>query len=372
MAKKESFDPMDREFLFSRTALDEFVECPRCFYFSRRLGHARPGGGMSGLPGAVEKLMRQELDGYRARHEQHPVMADLPGDLIPFDHPSLGDWRKSKPGIRLAHAGSGFLLSGAPDDVKQALLEGARWWNQAFEAAGFSNAFKVDVLPADADRYSEHLTRLDPAARRTVIVAENPSAIRAVELAAARFGGIDILVNNASAIQLGGTLATPLRRFDLMLGVNTRGTYACSQACLPHLLKAANPHILNLSPPLSMQAKWFKDHTAYTISKYGMSMCTLGMAAEFADRGVAVNSLWPRTTIATAAIEFNFPEAILKACRHPAIVADAAHAIFLRDSRAHTGNFYIDEAVLQAEGITDFAQYAVTPGGRLYTDLFLD
>jgi citronellol/citronellal dehydrogenase len=203
-------------------------------------------------------------------------------------------------------------------------------------------------------------------------VREESSVQTAVELAVARFGGIDVLVNNASAIQLGGTLAIPLRRFDLMLGVNTRGTYACSQACLPHLLKAANPHILNLSPPFSMQAKWFKDHTAYTISKYGMSMCTLGMAAEFADRGVAVNSLWPRTTIATAAIEFNFPEAILKASRHPAIVADAAHAIFLRDSRAHTGNFYIDEAVLQAEGITDFSQYAVTPGGRLYTDLFLE
>jgi len=203
-------------------------------------------------------------------------------------------------------------------------------------------------------------------------VREESSVQTAVELAVARFGGIDILVNNASAIQLGGTLATPLRRFDLMLGVNTRGTYACSQACLPFLLKAANPHILNLSPPLSMQAKWFKDHTAYTISKFGMSMCTLGMAAEFADRGVAVNSLWPRTTIATAAIEFNFPEAILKASRHPAIVADAAHAIFRRDSRVHTGNFYIDEAVLQAEGITDFSQYAVTPGGRLYTDLFLE
>ena len=203
-------------------------------------------------------------------------------------------------------------------------------------------------------------------------VREESSVQTAVELAVARFGGIDILVNNASAIQLGGTLATPLRRFDLMLGVNTRGTYACSQACLPHLIKAANPHILNLSPPLSMQAKWFKDHTAYTISKYGMSMCTLGMAAEFADRGVAVNSLWPRTTIATAAIEFNFPEAILKASRHPAIVADAAHAIFRRDSRLHTGNFYIDEAVLQAEGISDFSPYAVTPGGRLYTDLFLE
>ena len=203
-------------------------------------------------------------------------------------------------------------------------------------------------------------------------VREESSVQTAVELAVARFGGIDILVNNASAIHLGGVLATPLRRFDLMLGVNTWGTYACSQACLPHLLKAPNPHILNLSPPLSMQPKWFKDHTAYTISKFGMSMCTLGMAAEFADRGVAVNSLWPRTTIATAAIEFNFPEAILKASRHPAIVADAAHAIFLRDSRAHTGNFYIDEAVLQAEGMTDFAQYAVTPGGRLYTDLFLE
>ena len=203
-------------------------------------------------------------------------------------------------------------------------------------------------------------------------VREESSVQTAVELAVARFGGIDILVNNASAIHLGGVLATPLRRFDLMLGVNTWGTYACSQACLPHLLKAPNPHILNLSPPLSMQPKWFKDHTAYTISKFGMSMCTLGMAAEFADRGVAVNSLWPRTTIATAAIEFNFPDAILKASRHPAIVADAAHAIFLRDSRAHTGNFYIDEAVLQAEGMTDFAQYAVTPGGRLYTDLFLE
>jgi citronellol/citronellal dehydrogenase len=203
-------------------------------------------------------------------------------------------------------------------------------------------------------------------------VREESSVQTAVGQAVARFGGIDVLVNNASAIQLGGTLETPLKRFDLMLGVNTRGTYACSQACLPYLLKARNPHILNLSPPLSMLAKWFKDHTAYTISKYGMSMCTLGMAAEFADRGVAVNSLWPRTTIATAAIEFNFPEAILKASRHPAIVADAAYAIFQRNSRTHTGNFYIDEAVLQAEGVTDFSQYAVTPGGRLYTDLFLE
>jgi citronellol/citronellal dehydrogenase len=203
-------------------------------------------------------------------------------------------------------------------------------------------------------------------------VREESSVQAAVELAVARFGGIDILVNNASAIQLSDTLRTPLRRFDLMLGVNTRGTFACSQACIPHLAKAKNPHILNLSPPLSMQARWFKDHTAYTISKYGMSMCTLGMAAEFAERGIAVNSLWPRTTIATAAIEFNFPAAILQASRRPAIVADAAYAILRRDSRAHTGNFYIDEAVLREEGVTDFEQYAVTPGGRLYTDLFLE
>jgi citronellol/citronellal dehydrogenase len=203
-------------------------------------------------------------------------------------------------------------------------------------------------------------------------VREESSLQAAVELAVARFGGIDILVNNASAIQLTGTLATPVRRFDLMLGVNTRGTFACSQACIPHLAKASNPHILNLSPPLSIDARWFKDHTAYTISKFGMSMCTLGMAAEFADRGIAVNSLWPRTTIATAAIEFNFPAAILQASRRPAIVADAAYAIFRRDSRVHTGNFYIDEAVLREEGVTDFEPYAVTPGTRLYGDLFLD
>jgi citronellol/citronellal dehydrogenase len=203
-------------------------------------------------------------------------------------------------------------------------------------------------------------------------VRDEAAVQAAVEQAVARFGGIDILVNNAGAIQLSGTLETPLKRFDLMLDVNTRGTFACAQACLPYLLKAVNPHILNLSPPLSLQPKWFGPHTAYTISKYGMSMCTLGMAAEFAGRGVAVNSLWPRTTIATAAIEFNFPPEIRRASRHPEIVADAAYAIFRRDSRLHTGNFYIDEAVLRAEGVTDFEQYAVTPGTRLHTDLFQD
>jgi citronellol/citronellal dehydrogenase len=194
----------------------------------------------------------------------------------------------------------------------------------------------------------------------------------AVRKAVAQFGSIDILVNNASAIMLAGTLATSMKRFDLMFEVNVRGTYACSQACLPFLLKGRNPHILNLSPPLNMNARWFKDHVAYTMAKYGMSMCTLGMAAEFSSEGVAVNSLWPRTTIATAAISVNFPEEILKASRKSAIVADAAYAIFKRDSRSATGNFYIDETVLREEGVADFDDYAVSPGSMLYTDLFLD
>ncbi len=199
------------------------------------------------------------------------------------------------------------------------------------------------------------------------------NAVRAaVERTVAAFGGIDILVNNASAIMLTGTLETPMKRFDLMFGVNVRGTFACSQACIPHLMKAGNPHILNLSPPLSIDAKWFKNHTAYTMSKYGMSMCTLGMSAELAEHGIAVNSLWPRTTIATAAIEVNFPAEILRASRKPAIMADAAHAIFNRDSRRHTGMFYVDEAVLREEGMTQFEHYAVTPGARLYSDLFLE
>jgi len=203
-------------------------------------------------------------------------------------------------------------------------------------------------------------------------VGEESSVAAAVEIAVARFGRIDILVNNASAIMLTGTQQTPMKRFDLMFGVNVRGTFASSQACIPHLMKAQNPHILNLSPPLNLDAKWFKNHTAYTMSKYGMSMCTLGMSAELAASGIAVNSLWPRTTIATAAIEMNFPPEIMRASRKPAIMADAAHAIFNRDSRRHTGNFYIDEAVLREEGIADFAQYAMAPGTPVYPDLFLD
>jgi len=203
-------------------------------------------------------------------------------------------------------------------------------------------------------------------------VRDADAVAAAVERTVQAFGGLDVLVNNASAISLTSTLQTPARRFDLMFGVNVRGTFLCSQACIPHLVRGVNPHILNLSPPLGMQPKWFKNHVAYTMAKYGMSMCTLGMSAELAPHGVAVNSLWPRTTIATAAIEMNFPEAILKASRKPAIMADAAYAVLNRESRTATGNFYLDETVLREEGITDFEQYAVTPGVPLYTDLFLE
>ncbi|HSW92961.1 MAG TPA: NAD(P)-dependent oxidoreductase [Gammaproteobacteria bacterium] len=194
----------------------------------------------------------------------------------------------------------------------------------------------------------------------------------AVSKTVAAFGGIDILVNNASAISLSSTLETSMKRFDLMSSVNVRGTFLCSQLCIPHLKKSANPHILNLSPPLNMQAKWFKDHLAYTMSKYGMSLCTLGMAEEFKEAGIAVNSLWPKTTIATAAIAFNFPKEILNASRKPHIMADAAYEILIRDSRKTTGHFFIDEEVLKESGVTDFSRYAVCPDVPLFMDLFLD
>jgi citronellol/citronellal dehydrogenase len=194
---------------------------------------------------------------------------------------------------------------------------------------------------------------------------------RAVEAAVGHFGGIDILVNNASAISLTGTLETPMKRYDLMMGVNARGSFLCSRACLPHLKRAANPHILTLSPPLDMRAKWFAPHLAYTMAKYGMSMCVLGMAEEFREAGIAVNALWPRSIIATAALQV-IPGAESERGRTPAIVADAAWHILTRDSRTTTGNFFIDDEVLTAAGITDLSHYAVAKDKLLRPDLFID
>ena len=197
----------------------------------------------------------------------------------------------------------------------------------------------------------------------------------AVEAAVAqtveRFGGLDICINNASAISLTGTLATPGKRFDLMMNINTRGTYVTSRACLPHLLKAANPHILTLSPPLNMDPKWFKPHVAYTIAKYGMSLCVLGMAEEFRRDGVAVNALWPRTVILTAALKM-IPGLDHSCTRKPEIMADAAYAILTRPSREQTGRFLIDDEVLKEAGITDMEQYATQPGRPLIPDFFVD
>jgi citronellol/citronellal dehydrogenase len=194
----------------------------------------------------------------------------------------------------------------------------------------------------------------------------------AVKQAVERFGGIDILVNNASAISLTGTLETPMKKFDLMFGVNVRGTYATTQACLPALLKAKNPHVLMLSPPLNLKPRWFQNHVAYTMAKYGMSMCVLGMAEEFREQGVAFNALWPRTTIATAAVNMLGGQDMMDASRTPDIISDAAHAILTRDSRSCTGNFFLDEDLLRESGVTDFEKYAVKPGAQLLPDFFLD
>ncbi|HEV2505504.1 MAG TPA: NAD(P)-dependent oxidoreductase [Mesorhizobium sp.] len=203
-------------------------------------------------------------------------------------------------------------------------------------------------------------------------IREETQVAEAVARTVERFGGIDICINNASAIQLSGTLETDMKRYDLMHQINTRGTFLVSKICIPHLKLASNPHILNLAPPLDMKAKWFKGHVAYTMAKFGMSMCTLGMSAEFAPTGIAVNSLWPLTAIDTAAIRNLLGgETVAAMSRSPEIMADAAHAILTRPSREATGNFYIDEEVLRAEGVSDFSKYAPGAKGALAGDFFV-
>ncbi|APG04207.1 short chain dehydrogenase [Luteibacter rhizovicinus DSM 16549] len=203
-----------------------------------------------------------------------------------------------------------------------------------------------------------------------VDIREESEVRMAAATAAEHFGGIDILVNNASAIWLAGVENTPMKRFDLMQQVNTRGTFLTTQACLPYLKDAKNPQVLMLSPPPTLDPVWYAPHVAYTIAKFGMSLCVLGMAPEFAPLGIAVNALWPKTVIGTAAIAM-IDGVRAEHCRTPDIVADAAHAILTRPSRESTGRFYIDEDVLREEGVTDFDRYAVAPGHPLLPDLFL-
>jgi citronellol/citronellal dehydrogenase len=206
-------------------------------------------------------------------------------------------------------------------------------------------------------------------------IRDETQLVDAVQRGVERFGGIDILVNNASAISLTPTESTPVKRLDLMLGVNLRGTYLCTQACLPHLKRSAeqrrNPHVLTLSPPLNLKPQWFGPHVAYSIAKYGMSLCVLGHAEELRPYGIGVNALWPRTVILTAALQM-IPGVRPEQCRRPEIVADAAYAILTADAATTTGNFFLDEDVLRAAGVRDFDSYAVVPGARdLLPDLFL-
>ena len=204
-----------------------------------------------------------------------------------------------------------------------------------------------------------------------VDIRDEENVEKAVEKAADHFGGIDILINNASAIFLAGTLETPMKRYDLMHSINGRGTYLCSQKCLPYLKKAENGHILNISPPLNFEERWFKNHVAYSMAKYNMSLCVLGMAGEFRGK-VGVNALWPRTAIATAAVQNLLGgDAMVKASRWPTIMADAAYFVLRRNKADCNGNFFVDDEVLASEGITDLEKYAVTPGVDLAPDFFV-
>ena len=269
-------------------------------------------------------------------------------------------------------AGKTLLITGASRGIGLAVALRA-----AADGANIVIAAKTTEphaqLPGTIYTASEQVTAAGGRALPLAVDIRDEQQLRnAAERAAEAFGGIDILVNNASAIFLAGTLETPSRRFDLMHQVNVRGSFLASQACLPYLLQADNPHILTFAPPLNLTPKWFRQHTAYTMAKYGMSMTVLGLAAEFAEQGLAVNGLWPRTVIATAALAMLGGLVKPENCRTPEIMADAAHAVLCRDSRTCSGNFFIDEEILRDAGVEDFSGYAVAPGKALYPDLFLD
>lgn len=227
-------------------------------------------------------------------------------------------------------------------------------------------------LPGTIYTVAEEIEAAGGAALALATDIRDEQAVQtAVSTAVEKFGGIDILVNNASAIYLADTESTPMKRFDLMHQVNTRGAFLCSKLCYPHLKQASNPHVLMLSPPPQLDPQWFAPHLAYTLSKYGMSLCVLGLAAEWREEGIAVNALWPKTVIATAALAMLGGTIKPENCRNEDIVADAAYEILTRDSSDASGEFFIDEDVLRNAGVSDFDQYAVEPGKPLYPDLFL-
>jgi len=270
--------------------------------------------------------------------------------------------------------GKTLFITGASRGIGKAIaLAAARRGANILVAA--KTAEPHPKLPGTIHTAAEEIEQAGGRALPCVVDVRFEEQIHAaVEQAVEAFGGIDILVNNASAISLTGTLETPLRRFDLMYQVNARGTFACSQACIPHLRRSQNPHILNIAPPLNMEPRWFGPHVAYTMAKYGMSMCVLGMAEELEGEGIAVNALWPRTVVATSALRNLLGgETTIQASRKPEIMGDAAVVVLGRPSREHTGNFYIDEDVLREEGRTDadLERYSVQPGAKLLPDFFV-
>ena len=269
-------------------------------------------------------------------------------------------------------AGKTLFITGASRGIGKAIaLRAAR--DGANIVVASKTAEPHPRLPGTIFTAAEEIEKAGGKALPIVVdVRHEDNVETAVAQAAQHFGGIDICVNNASAIFLAGTQQTPMKRFDLMHQVNVRGTYVTSRACIPYLKKAENPHILNLSPPLNFEERWFAPHVAYSMAKYGMSLCVLGMAGEFRRDGIGVNALWPKTTIATAAIKNLLGgEEMVRSSRTPEIMGDAAHAVLKRSAKETTGQYFIDEEVLRADGITDFDQYAVEPGVPLTPDFFV-